>query len=243
MAKLKGQLFARLALDYFDHPKIAALSAEAIVAHLEMIVYARKYLTDGDIPMRVAMRYASDVLDELASNDPERPSIVRNDDGSVTIYGYGDLQETRADVDDRRRSAKERAEARWKKDAPSNAHSTATSNARSNAGSNAETETETETEINPIGRTAPQRPAPKRATQLSDSWTPSDAHRQQASEKGIDVALEAAKMRDWAISKGESRKDWDATFRNWIRNARPTPGHTPKPTAGQRLLEEWELRG
>ena len=51
MAKLKGQLFARLALDYFDHPKIMSLSAEAIVAHLEMIVYARKYHTDGPIPI------------------------------------------------------------------------------------------------------------------------------------------------------------------------------------------------
>ena len=92
MAKLKGQLFARLALDYFDHPKIMSLSAEAIVAHLEMIVYSRKYGTDGAIPMRFAMRFAPSVLDELASNDENSPSIIRNDDGSVEIYGYSDMQ-------------------------------------------------------------------------------------------------------------------------------------------------------
>ena len=40
--KLRGQLFARLALDYFDHPKIAVLSSDAIVAHLEMLVYSRR---------------------------------------------------------------------------------------------------------------------------------------------------------------------------------------------------------
>ena len=83
--KLRGQLFARLALDYFDHPKIAALSSDAIVAHLEMLVYSRRYLTDGVIPMRVAMRYALHVVDELASNDPENPSVIRCDDGSLIL--------------------------------------------------------------------------------------------------------------------------------------------------------------
>ena len=141
--KLRGQLFARLALDYFDHPKIAGLSSDAIVAHLEMLVYSRRYLTDGVIPMRVAMRYALPVVDELASNDPENPSVTRCDDGSLILHGYEDFQETRAEVEGRRRSAKDRAQARWSKDATSNARS----NAVSNAHSNAETETETETYI------------------------------------------------------------------------------------------------
>ena len=145
--KLRGQLFARLALDYFDHPKIAGLSSDAIVAHLEMLVYARRYLTDGVIPMRVAMRYALHVVDELASNDPENPSAIRCDDGSLILHGYEDFQETKADVEGRRRSAQERAEARWKKDAPRNAVSNARSNATRTAHSNAETETETETYI------------------------------------------------------------------------------------------------
>ena len=123
--KLRGQLFARLALDYFDHPKIAGLSSDAIVAHLEMLVYARRYLTDGVIPMRVAMRYALHVVDELASNDHENPSIIRRDDGSLLLHGYEDFQETREDVEGRRRSAQERAEKRWSKDAASNARSNA----------------------------------------------------------------------------------------------------------------------
>lgn len=145
--KLRGQLFARLALDYFDHPKIAGLSSEAIVAHLEMLVYSRRYLTDGVIPMRVAMRYALPVVDELASNDPENPSVIRRDDGSLILHGYEDFQETRAEVEGRRRSAKDRAAARWSKSAHSNATSNARSNAASAAHSNAETETETETYI------------------------------------------------------------------------------------------------
>ena len=147
MAKLKGQLFARLALDYFDHPKIMSLSAEAIVAHLEMIVYSRKYGTDGAIPMRFAMRFAPSVLDELANNDPEKPSIIRNDDGTVTIYGYADMQETSEQIAERRQKRREAgvagANARWQKDGKG--HSTA--HGKGNGKKMAETETETETYI------------------------------------------------------------------------------------------------
>ena len=143
MAKLKGQLFARLALDYFDHPKIARLSPEAVVAHLEMLVYSRKYLTDGVIPMRIAMRYALHVVDELQSNDPVNPSVVKNEDGSLIIHGYSDFQETREEVESRRSKRRQAARSRWSGDASSNAKC----NAQSSAGSNAETETETETYI------------------------------------------------------------------------------------------------
>ena len=147
MAKLKGQLFARLALDYFDHPKIMSLSAEAIVAHLEMIVYSRKYGTDGAIPMRFAMRFAPSVLDELASNDESSPSIIRNDDGTVTIYGYSDMQETSEQIAERRQKRREAgvagANARWQKDGKSHGKP----DGKSNGKKMAETETETETYI------------------------------------------------------------------------------------------------
>ena len=150
MAKLKGQLFARLALDYFDHPKIMSLSAEAIVAHLEMIVYSRKYGTDGAIPMRFAMRFANHVLDELANNDPEKPSIIRNDDGTVTIYGYSDMQETSEQIEKRRQARRDAgrvgANARWQTDGKSHSKSHGKPDGKSNGKKMAETETETESE-------------------------------------------------------------------------------------------------
>ena len=151
MAKLKGQLFARLALDYFDHPKIMSLSAEAIVAHLEMIVYSRKYGTDGAIPMRFAMRFASDVLNELANNDPEKPSIILNDDGSVTIHGYSDMQETSEQIEERRQvrraAGRTGAKARWQKDSKSHSKSHGKPDGNGHGKKMAETETETETYI------------------------------------------------------------------------------------------------
>ncbi|QCR53221.1 hypothetical protein C1N80_06250 [Brachybacterium sp. SGAir0954] len=71
--------------------------------------------------------------------------------------------------------------------------------------------------------------ARKRATPLPDDWTPTDAHRLLAAERNVDCDLEAEKMRDWAAGKGETGKDWDARFRNWLRNARPDRNSSHRP--------------
>lgn len=145
MAKLNGHLFARLALDYFDHPKIAALSPEAIVAHLEMIVYARRYGTDGRIPNRIANRFGSGSLTELANNDPDRPSIAIHDDGSVTVHDYSEYQETREQIEARRQvnAANGRKGGRPGK---RTANRTGTQPVNG-SGSETKAETETETEV------------------------------------------------------------------------------------------------
>jgi hypothetical protein len=78
-----------------------------------------------------------------------------------------------------------------------------------------ETETETEKEKHPSGAKR------KRACRLPDDWAPTPAHAGQAAVLHLDLDLEADKLRDWATAKGETRVDWDATFRNWLRNAHP----------------------
>lgn len=69
------------------------------------------------------------------------------------------------------------------------------------------------------------KPATKRASLLPADWQPTEAHRTLAAERGVSILEEADKFRDWCASTGATKKDWPATFRNWIRNARPTPGN------------------
>ncbi len=64
-----------------------------------------------------------------------------------------------------------------------------------------------------------KKPAKKRATTLPDDWQPNDKHRSLALEHNIDIATEADVFRDYSLSKGWTKVDWDATFRNWIRRA------------------------
>lgn len=174
--------------------------------------------------MRFAMRFANDVLSELANNDPDNPSIIINDDGSVEIYGYSEMQETSEQIKERRQvraeAGRKGAEKRWQND--SNSHSKSHSKPDSKRDGKKMAETETETELKKHSPTESGKKTTTRGAQLHDTWQPTEAHRQLAAERNIDCNLEAEKMRDWARSKGEARKDWNATFRNWLRNAKPT---------------------
>lgn len=79
------------------------------------------------------------------------------------------------------------------------------------ATSERETETEGETEAEEI--------APKRAKQLPDNFQPTDAHRQLATELGVQLTIELPKFTDYHRAKGSTMKDWDAALRTWLRNA------------------------
>lgn len=82
-----------------------------------------------------------------------------------------------------------------------------------------------------------------RGTQLPDGWVPDRGEANLAAEaeskaRGVDLRLELVKMRDWAKGKGATGKDWDARWRNWIRNARAAQTKQ-QPTGGvsQALLD------
>jgi len=69
-----------------------------------------------------------------------------------------------------------------------------------------------------------------RATRLDPDWMPSpELIAQMRSEcPAVDVKAEHLKFVDYWISKSgrdATKLDWPATWRNWIRNARPTNGH------------------
>lgn len=102
MAK-RNDRFIRLSLDYADHPKIAGLSDEAFRVHVEMILYSRRYLTDGVIAKQIAKRWPSTCLAELEANDEQQPSLVKLDDGSYMLHGYSEMQETRDEIEEKRR--------------------------------------------------------------------------------------------------------------------------------------------
>lgn len=150
MAKDK-RLFARLDLDYADHPKIGGLSDAAFRAHVEMILYSRKYMTDGVIPKRVASRFATESLSELLANDSESPSLIALGGGEYLLHGYADMNETRAEVEHRTRVNIEngrRGGLAKKRNAKQTATESLSERGSEKASENvAETETETETEV------------------------------------------------------------------------------------------------
>lgn len=214
MAKLKGQLFARLALDYADHPKVVSLSDAAFRAHVEMILYARRYETDGRIPKRLAeTRWGTDSVSELLRNDPDTPSLVEQPNGDYLLYGYADMQETREEI-----AARRQVNAQNGRKGGRPRKTQAVSEPVTDSGTRKKAETETETEHSPTESVVPRK---RGAHQIPDDWEPKPEHRQLAAERGVDLELEIAKVRDWSKGGNNRRFDWDAVVRNWIRNARP----------------------
>ena len=69
-------------------------------------------------------------------------------------------------------------------------------------------------------------PTPKkRATRLPADWapTPDQIAWARSERKDINPATEASKFRDYWIAKAgrdATKLDWDATWRNWVRNAK-----------------------
>lgn len=61
----------------------------------------------------------------------------------------------------------------------------------------------------------------KRKTSMTEDWQPDEANVQRLREKHptVDLQRELANFRDHWISKGETRADWNAGFRTWVRNA------------------------
>jgi hypothetical protein len=83
---------------------------------------------------------------------------------------------------------------------------------------------------------------PRRATRLPEDWRPSPSLMTWASKERPDVCVtvQSDAFRDYWMAKGGKdacKLDWNATFRNWIRNCRSDPRpkapvrpeFTPKP--------------
>lgn len=81
----------------------------------------------------------------------------------------------------------------------------------------------------------------KRATRIPDDFRPSPAVRDDMATKRpeVDLELETEKFRDyWAAKAGKdaTKLDWDATWRNWIRNARVAPKQSGRR---ENTLDAW----
>lgn len=62
--------------------------------------------------------------------------------------------------------------------------------------------------------------ARKRAHQIPDSWQPTEKHTTLAAELCVDMTAEAEKFRDYWLGEGKAKTNWNATFNNWLRNAK-----------------------
>lgn len=103
------------------------------------------------------------------------------------------------------------------------------------------------------GQQEPKEQKRSRGSRLPSAWKPSNEELQWASNERPDliVAREAEKFRDyWTAKAGKdaTKLDWNATWRNWIRNAREEFGRSSASQReslteqGARLNRDFDLR-
>src|SRR5690606_26079379 len=97
-------------------------------------------------------------------------------------------------------------------------------------------------EASPSSADAAAPTPPKKGRRIPDGWTPSRTDANEKAEGGADpdrLRLELDKFHDyWSAKTGQqaTKLDWDATWRNWLRNARDLQGSAAK--AADPLLDE-----
>lgn len=169
---------------------------------------------------------ANDLINELISNDKDKPSLTKTETG-FKINDYLEYQTSKNDILARQERGRKMAQARWGK--KNNAKSNAVSNAQGNAKSNTEEEIEKDISKEKIYKKETQ-PLPaktrKRAVPLPADWKPNPTHARIALERGIDLEAQAEKFRDYARAHGKAYRDWDAGFRNWLRSDYTKPENT-----------------
>ena len=100
------RLYARIVLDFADHPKIHPLSDAAFRCLVEATLWSRRHMTDGFLSKRLALaRWSLEVLLELASNDTEKPSLIEVENGWF-IHDFSEHQSTKAEIEALREARK-----------------------------------------------------------------------------------------------------------------------------------------
>ena len=96
------RLYGKFTLDFADNPKILPLSDSAFRCMVEATLYSRRMMTDGFLATRLAVaKWGLEALQELATNDPLKPSLFEVDGGWM-IRDFADHQDTRAEIEARR---------------------------------------------------------------------------------------------------------------------------------------------
>lgn len=176
--------------------------------------WCAQQLTDGRVP--------DSILSLLGMRKRDADALVQAGlwhevDGGYQFHAWSEYQPTKEEVEAERAANRKRQRRH-----------------RDNAVSNGVTNGVTNTVSTPVSHGTPTRPAPtnkesgarKRGTRLPENWLPSPLTRQAMAKEfpSVDLKMEHDKFTDyWAAKAGKdgTKLDWDATWRNWIRNSRP----------------------
>ncbi len=235
-----SRLFFKLALGFSDNHKIRPLSDAAFRCLVEAIDWCRSQPNDGFLPSRYAVaRWGLDVLLELATNDPEKPSLIEVKTGVTgwQIHDYAAMNITKAEIEARSQRNKLNGQrgglAKSKRVAKQVA-----SESLSECLPEKEKEKEQEVTTNVVTSSDASPKTAKRnkpRTRINPAYMPTqaivDAIKAETGATSDQLKFQHSQFVDYWQGRGEPMADWHATWRRWMRQAhsRGDFGATPAP--------------
>lgn len=221
------------------HRKVRGLSDAAFRLHVSGICWSAEHLTDGQIP-KADLALVSDVkrpgkaLDELLARD-----VWKADGDGYQIHDYLVYNQTAEQVRAERTAAAERQRrareaARQKRDGQ----------AKSPGESRRDSAVTSPDETVPPSRPVPSRPvdnppptpsvsAPSRGTRIPDVFPFDPEHGEtlrvwaETHTPAVALKAETENWQDYHRAKGDTAKDWTASWRTWMRRAQQDAERRP----------------
>ena len=240
-----GREFVRVSVTLPSDPKLLDTSDVPRCGWLYVcgLTYAREHKTDGVLLPAAVLREAgvpkrlvADLVRVGMWHEPghgcercPQPPVRY-----VVVHDYPLHNQTLGEIEQLREAGRKGATARWGVDPNRNAKS----HADRTSGSHGQVEVEEEEEQTPEPTTS-SRPPTARGTRLPDSWKPSDDLIAWTREQCPTVGWhDVERFRDYWTAKtgaGATKRDWDATWRNWARREQERRGPALRSTTTERI--------
>lgn len=241
MARRIGYVFLPLDVEFMDDERIADAGEKAAWLYLGMCLRSKQLASDGVLSRRQIDRLSIPSVPQRLNALTSTGLVSVEDDGRYRITGWEKHNATSGELQEERRRAHEAAllgnHTRWheqqgkvdprcKHCSPDDRGGDRVPDPTTIGGSVAKTETETQTQ----GETetvasAPRGAKAKRATSIPDEFPPDE---QTAARLGkwaqescplVPLKVETDQWLDYHRAKGDTAKDWTASWRTWMRNA------------------------
>lgn len=200
------------------HAKVVAAGNPAMGLWVRAGAWSAQQLSDGFVPEHIAAA--------LGTGAQARRLVASGlwitVNGGFSFHGWAEenRQPTREQVEDSRRRAREK-KARQRRNTAGQWVLSPGDDDGSPQGSPQGSPTVPSRPVPTRPTTSPDGEVAKRArqTRLPADWTPTDEHRQRATETGLDIDRESTKFRAYAEEHDRRAKSWNAAFTRWLINA------------------------
>ena len=241
----------RVSDDFYDNPKIMEVGAQAVGLWVAAMGWCNRNRTDGVIPRMRLRPLLTGVEDEtllrlvdvglLHGDGHDCPDCVKPPLGSYVVHDYLHYQDSRQKIEAKVAATKERVKRyRESRNGTRNAvtgedvtgqyeESTGTvqtPHTHTHSHSHSKVTTDVVTSV------AAVKPQKARTTKfrVPDDWMPDREviDKMKAERPELDLRAEHDKFMDWVRANNRKYVDWNAGWRNWMRNARSSGANGSK---------------